>query len=92
MIKLWINESVRFETRCLNFVYSKTENVEMAELLIENGADVNIRYASGKTPLSLATENGNFRACLQLVRVIKSIQSFRHRENRAFAPGKWGKR
>lgn len=37
----------------------RLENVEMAELLLENGADVNIRYASGKTPLHLAIEKGN---------------------------------
>lgn len=42
-----------------DLIYIILENVEMAELLIENGADVNIRYASGKTPLFLAIEMGN---------------------------------
>lgn len=41
------------------WIWKCLENVELVELLLENGADVNIRYAnSGKTPLYVAVEKG----------------------------------
>lgn len=41
------------------FVYSGHQ--EVAELLIKNGANVNIKNSNGFTPLMVAAGNGNFQ-------------------------------
>lgn len=72
---------------CIHLAF--VENVELAELLLENGADANVRYSnSGKTPLYSSIEKGDLLLLVLIkFRRKKSTQTiffFRQRKTRKF--------